>query len=70
MECHPYRQHHAGKKKERKKKMLGSAHPPHIQFSISLIFYSLVKENTNIMQKHPHRPMHNEVFFFLIFSVF
>lgn len=44
--------------------MLGSAHPSHIQFSTSLIFYSLVKENTNIMQKHPHRLMHNEVFFF------
>ena len=69
MECHPDQQHMISQKKK-EEKMLESAHPPHIQFSTSLIFYSLVKENTNIMQKHPHRPMHNEVFFFLIFSVF
>lgn len=40
-----------------------------VNFNKFLFFFSFEKENTDGMQKHPHQPMHNEVFFFLIFCV-
>lgn len=62
MEWNPDQQHHAGLK-------MCQETPPRVNFSTGF-FFSPLKKKTDGMQKHPHRPMHNEVFFFYILCYF